>query len=121
MKCQSKAGELQKQFQIAEPFGTFSSFPNCLSWIPPGFFWKRRGHKSPAKLVASPLKFSETPTSYRTAPPQLGEHTTTVLTNAGFSEMEVEELRKKGSLGQIGQVIYSEICYDMRFDVRSDA
>jgi len=55
-----------------------------------------KGHKSPAKLVASPLKFSETPTSYRTAPPQLGEHTTTVLTNAGFSEMEVEELRKKG-------------------------
>mmetsp|Transcript_80337 Transcript_80337/g.126839 ORF Transcript_80337/g.126839 Transcript_80337/m.126839 type:complete len:450 (+) Transcript_80337:2-1351(+) len=55
-----------------------------------------KGHQKPAKLVASPLKFSATPASYRSAPPQLGEHTEEVLNRAGFSDTELEELKKKG-------------------------
>lgn len=57
-----------------------------------------RGHSAPAKLVASPLKFSETPATYRRPPPQLGEHTEEVLKNAGFSAEEVESLQKTGAL-----------------------
>lgn len=56
------------------------------------------GHQKPAKLVASPLKFSATPASYRSAPPQLGEHTEEVLNRAGFSDTELEELKKNGVL-----------------------
>lgn len=55
-----------------------------------------KGHSAPAKLVASPLKFSETPATYRRPPPQLGEHTEEVLKNAGFSAEEVESLQKTG-------------------------
>jgi len=55
------------------------------------------GH-SPAKFVASPLKFSTTPVSYRRPPPSLGEHTEDVLAKAGFSEAEVQDLRRKGVL-----------------------
>ena len=61
--------------------------------------WKSSaGHQKPAKLVASPLKFSATPASYRSAPPQLGEHTEEVLNRAGFSDTELEELKKNGVL-----------------------
>eukprot|EP00435_Cladocopium_sp_Y103_P045765 s3551_g13.t1 len=55
-----------------------------------------KGHQKPAKLVASPLKFSATPASYRSAPPQLGEHTEEVLNRAGFRDTELEELKKNG-------------------------
>lgn len=55
-----------------------------------------KGHSAPAKLVASPLKFSETPATYRRPPPQLGEHTEEVLKNAGFSAEEVESLQQTG-------------------------
>ena len=51
----------------------------------------------PAKLVASPLKLSETPVSYRYPPPTLGQHTEEVLRE--FLQMDVEKLnalRQKG-------------------------
>lgn len=51
----------------------------------------------PAKLVASPFKFSHTAVSYRKPPPGLGEHTDELLRSvAGYSAAEVEELRGKG-------------------------
>ncbi|CAE7470485.1 unnamed protein product, partial [Symbiodinium necroappetens] len=53
------------------------------------------GH-APAKLVASPLKFSSTPCSYRRPPPGLGEHTESLLADAGFSTKEIAQLREKG-------------------------
>ncbi len=51
----------------------------------------------PAKLIASPLKMSETPVSYRRPPPMLGEHTEEVLDEfLGMSADEVGALREKG-------------------------
>lgn len=44
-------------------------------------------------VIGSPFHFSETPVSYRMAPPAMGEHTHAVLQAAGFSEQEIEELR----------------------------
>ena len=51
----------------------------------------------PAKLIASPIKMSETPVRYRHAPPMLGQHTEEVLGEMlGMSEGDVAALREKG-------------------------
>lgn len=48
-------------------------------------------------LLASPLRFSETPVDYRLAPPLLGEHTDAVLSELlGMGPGEIEQLRQAG-------------------------
>ena len=48
-------------------------------------------------LVASPMRFSETPVEYRLAPPLLGEHTDEVLRGLlGKSDAEIAQLRARG-------------------------
>ena len=47
------------------------------------------------KFVANPLRFSGTPVSYRCAPPDLGEQNEEILGELGFSEAEIETLKKK--------------------------
>jgi crotonobetainyl-CoA:carnitine CoA-transferase CaiB-like acyl-CoA transferase len=47
-------------------------------------------------LVASPMRFSETPIEYRLAPPALGQHTEEVLRGLGKSEAEIARLRSAG-------------------------
>lgn len=50
-------------------------------------------------LVANPIRMSESPVSYRTAPPTLGQHTQEVL--ASWLEMtpsDVDTLRQHGVL-----------------------
>lgn len=50
-----------------------------------------------ARLLASPIKMSETPVTYRYAPPLLGEHTAEVLTDIlGLDQSEIEELSDLG-------------------------
>jgi len=48
------------------------------------------------KLVNTPVKFSESTPGIRTPPPTLGQHTSEVLTQIGYSEKQVEELRGAG-------------------------
>lgn len=51
----------------------------------------------PAKLIASPLKLSDTPVSYRRPPPTLGEHTEEVLGEyIGLGAAELRSLRDGG-------------------------
>ncbi|THZ36214.1 formyl-coenzyme A transferase [Aureobasidium pullulans] len=50
----------------------------------------------PIKLVNTPVKFSESKPSIRTAPPTLGQHTQEVLTQLGYSEEQVKEFRDGG-------------------------
>ncbi|MFT2093092.1 CaiB/BaiF CoA transferase family protein [Acidiphilium multivorum] len=51
----------------------------------------------PVKLVANPVRLSETPVDYRLAPPMLGEHTDEVLTNMlGLDEPARAALRRDG-------------------------
>jgi len=51
------------------------------------------------RLVASPMKLSATPVTYRQAPPLLGEHTQAILAEFGISEGEAELLQQQGALG----------------------
>ena len=51
----------------------------------------------PTKLIASPLKLSGTPVSYRRPPPMLGQHTAEVLQETlSLSESEIADLKSKG-------------------------
>jgi crotonobetainyl-CoA:carnitine CoA-transferase CaiB-like acyl-CoA transferase len=48
------------------------------------------------KVIANPVKLSETPADYRIAPPLLGEHTEAVLTQRlGLDATAVAALREK--------------------------
>jgi len=54
----------------------------------------------PIPLVASPMRLSGTPVQYRHAPPQLGQHTHTVLRDVmGLSAQAIEQLTQQGVLG----------------------
>jgi len=46
-----------------------------------------------------PVKLSETPGAIRRAPPLHGEHTATVLAEAGYGEAEIERLANEGVIG----------------------
>jgi crotonobetainyl-CoA:carnitine CoA-transferase CaiB-like acyl-CoA transferase len=50
------------------------------------------------RSIANPIKFSNTPVSYRLPPPVLGEHTSEILQGLGYSAEELETLgRESGS------------------------
>ena len=51
----------------------------------------------PAPLIASPIRMSATPASYRHAPPTLGQHTGEVLGELlGLEAAELETLHERG-------------------------
>jgi crotonobetainyl-CoA:carnitine CoA-transferase CaiB-like acyl-CoA transferase len=49
---------------------------------------------APVKVIANPVRLSETPVNYRTAPPGLGEHTDDVL--GGIAGLDLAALRAAG-------------------------
>ena len=54
--------------------------------------------------IGFPIKFSETPGEIATHAPGLGEHTESVLTQLGYDQTELEQLRAAGVIGQMAQV-----------------
>jgi crotonobetainyl-CoA:carnitine CoA-transferase CaiB-like acyl-CoA transferase len=49
------------------------------------------------RMVANPIKFSDTPVTHETPPPMLGEHTAQILSGVlGMAEGEIQRLRKEG-------------------------
>ena len=46
-------------------------------------------------LVANPVRLSQTPTTYRHAPPTLGADTNTILTELGLTADDIEALKAK--------------------------
>ena len=47
----------------------------------------------PMRFLGNPVRFPDTPTSFRRMPPRLGEHTDEVLGDAGFGAEEIAALR----------------------------
>ena len=47
-----------------------------------------------ARVINSPVKMSETPTSVRIGPPMLGQHTAGVLRELGYDDARIDALRK---------------------------
>jgi len=50
----------------------------------------------PVRTIGMPVKFSATPASYRRAAPRLGEDTSEILAEFGYSEREIDELIAAG-------------------------
>jgi crotonobetainyl-CoA:carnitine CoA-transferase CaiB-like acyl-CoA transferase len=48
------------------------------------------------KLLGTPVKFSETKPSIRSIPPLLGEHSSKVLSELGYSEADISGLKSRG-------------------------
>ncbi|MEM4780886.1 MAG: CoA transferase, partial [Halalkalicoccus sp.] len=56
------------------------------------------GPAGTVELPGSPMFLSETPTSVRRHPPELGEHTEEVLREAGYTDEEIEAFRERGAI-----------------------
>jgi crotonobetainyl-CoA:carnitine CoA-transferase CaiB-like acyl-CoA transferase len=55
------------------------------------------GSGETVKVIANPVRLSETPADYRIAPPLLGEHTEQVMRDRlGLGAAEIADLREKG-------------------------
>ena len=48
--------------------------------------------------IGVPFKLSATPASIRSAPPMLGEHSTEILTDLGYSAADIDEMRGRGEI-----------------------
>ena len=61
-------------------------------------FWSEMDHPTEGKLrmPGFPVNFSATPADIRRHPPQLGEHSVEVLSEAGYSRAEIDEMLASG-------------------------
>ena len=50
------------------------------------------------KVINNPVKLSKTPTEIRMGAPELGEHTDQIMQEAGYSEAEIAEMKKAGTI-----------------------
>jgi Predicted acyl-CoA transferases/carnitine dehydratase len=46
------------------------------------------------KQFGCPIKLSETPAEVRQSPPELGEHTETILSNLGYTKDAIDNFKK---------------------------
>ena len=55
--------------------------------------------RGPLTLMGQPLRFSETQAEDAGPPPTLGQHTDDSLHQAGYSDAEIADLRRRGVVG----------------------
>lgn len=78
------------------PIRTMDEVMNCTHLQQRGMVF-RVNHPQYGEIlqIGSPFHFLSTPTSYRMHPPDHGEHTNQILAQLGFSESEIERLKKE--------------------------
>jgi formyl-CoA transferase/CoA:oxalate CoA-transferase len=52
------------------------------------------------KSLANPVRFSDTPVSYRLPPPTLGEHNMAILEGLEYTAQEISQFAEQGIMGQ---------------------
>lgn len=63
------------------------------------FFDAEHPEAGTMRYIRHPAHMSETPVSLRRHPPRLGEHTTEILREAGYSDEEIEQLVSSAAVG----------------------
>lgn len=74
--------------------------------------WQEVVHPSKGRtpIIASPVRLSETPIEYRLAPPSLGEHTISILTDLlDMNEGDIEALAAKGIVEWLDETKSGEV------------
>jgi crotonobetainyl-CoA:carnitine CoA-transferase CaiB-like acyl-CoA transferase len=56
-----------------------------------------RPNGEPMRVVGVPIRLSETPGTVRSGPPAVGQHTAEVLASVGFSDDEIDAMRRDGA------------------------
>lgn len=78
------------------PHGPMNRLADLLSnaYLKETSFFQEYDHPTEGRLITTkiPQQFSDTPPSMRLPPPQLGQHTRSVLQEYGFTHSEIEEL-----------------------------
>jgi crotonobetainyl-CoA:carnitine CoA-transferase CaiB-like acyl-CoA transferase len=57
------------------------------------------GKRGVVRMTGFPVKLSDTPARVRHPAPELGEHTTALLVEAGYTTAEIDALRAKKCVG----------------------
>jgi crotonobetainyl-CoA:carnitine CoA-transferase CaiB-like acyl-CoA transferase len=57
-----------------------------------------RPNGEPMRVVGVPIRLSETPGTVRSGPPAVGQHTAEVLASVGFSNDEIDAMRRDGAV-----------------------
>ena len=68
--------------------------------LPPPFGYERFNDPKlgKIKLVGQAMKLSRTPSKLKTAAPQKGEHTKDILTELGYSDDEINNLKMENAI-----------------------
>lgn len=97
------SGPLLEQLQKAEiPCGPINNIPTSLA----DEHYRARGNiveqthprVGPIRSIASPVRLSESPPTYRLPPPALGEHTDAILAELGMDAEAIARLRQGGDI-----------------------
>jgi crotonobetainyl-CoA:carnitine CoA-transferase CaiB-like acyl-CoA transferase len=68
-------------------------------------FWQKKEHPTEGTMryPSPPVQFSKTPSSVRRLQPRLGEHSREILTEAGYSDAEIDALMTSGVSKQFAE------------------
>lgn len=97
------AAELLARLQAAEiPCGPINAVPDSLAdphYLARGnIVEQQHATAGPIRSLANPVRLSDTPAAYRLPPPRLGEHTDAILSELGYSAVQIDKLRQNGDL-----------------------
>jgi crotonobetainyl-CoA:carnitine CoA-transferase CaiB-like acyl-CoA transferase len=98
---QKEAAHWLEAFRAAQiPSGPINSVPEALSHpqiVERGFIVEMEHPLAGlVKSLGNPVRFGDTPVSFRRPPPTLGEHTAGILAGMGFTVEEIEEFKAQG-------------------------
>ena len=101
--CQQTRAHWETVFtEAGVPAGPINDYSQALAHPQAAHLGSRIGIAHPlggeAPGIASPMRLSKTPVSYRRPPPMLGEHTREVLRELGMDDAAIESLASAGTI-----------------------